>query len=153
LIQRQRAERVCDIPTLSNQPLTHSLGATFTTKVSFLSQYTRNHVTRIFQLQLTCSRASRFLPAHLNRQIITILSSLGIPDNVFVRYQKKMLEFAMTDKYQLIPIGLLTPRLTTTMRQFEFSTTISTATERVCLFCIPRTDLHSCHVGQSNSRW
>ena len=38
------------------------------------------------------SRASRFSPAHLNRQLITILSSLGIPDNVFLRYQKKMLE-------------------------------------------------------------
>ena len=40
-----------------------------------------------------CSRASRFLPAHLNRQIITILASLGIPDDVFLGYQRKMLQF------------------------------------------------------------
>lgn len=43
-------------------------------------------------LRLNGSRASRFLPAHLNRQIITILSSLGIPDDVFLGYQMKMLQ-------------------------------------------------------------
>jgi RNA-dependent RNA polymerase len=46
----------------------------------------------LHSLRLNGSRASRFLPAHLNRQIITILSSLGIPDDVFLGYQMKMLQ-------------------------------------------------------------
>jgi len=54
---------------------------------------------------LTSSRGSRYLPAHLNRQIITILSSLGIPDEVFLDYQMKMLQSShqLFSTYKQVP--------------------------------------------------
>jgi hypothetical protein len=75
-----------------------SLSTTLAEEIPFLPQHPGDHVyippflrPRI-RFSLITSRTSRFLPAHLNRQLITILSSLGIHDHVFLEYQEKMLE-------------------------------------------------------------
>lgn len=43
-------------------------------------------------LQLEVCQAARRFPGHLNREIILLLDTLGVPERVFLDLQKKMLE-------------------------------------------------------------
>lgn len=51
--------------------------------------YTRFVVWLLIQIYLT---QNRYIPCHLNRQIITLLSSLGVPDAAFEKLQQKHLQ-------------------------------------------------------------